>query len=152
MAGSLNRATIIGHCGADPEIRTTQAGKKVASLRIATSDSWTDKTTGEKKESTDWHACVVWNEHLIPVIEKYVRKGSKVLLEGQIKTRKWTDKDGAERYTTEIVLQGFNGQLILLGSPGDKGKAEDPAQTKAAPAPAGKTPPKKIDLDDSIPF
>jgi single-strand DNA-binding protein len=124
MAGSLNRVSLIGNCGADPEIRVTQGGKKVASLRIATSESWTDKASGEKKEVTDWHSIVVWNEHLIPVIEKYVKKGSKVMIEGQLKTRKWQDKDGNDRYTTEVVIQRFGGQLLLLDSKGSGGGDE----------------------------
>jgi len=117
MAGSLNRAQIIGHCGGDPEIRAAQNGNRVATFSVATSESWTDKASGEKRERTEWHRVVCWNEGLIGVIEKYVKKGSKVMIEGQLQTRKW-EKDGVERYTTEIVLQGFGGQLILLGDAG----------------------------------
>jgi single-strand DNA-binding protein len=166
MAGSLNRVSLIGNCGADPEIRVTQGGKKVASLRIATSESWTDKASGEKKEVTDWHSIVVWNEHLIPVIEKYVKKGSKVMIEGQLKTRKWQDKDGSDRYSTEVVLQGFNGQLILLGEKSGGGKGAPPAEgpeaygQQSAPKANGSTKPqgapaapnKAKTFDDEIPF
>ena len=155
MASSLNRVTIIGNCGQDPEIRVTQAGKKVASLRVATSDSWTDKATGEKKESVDWHSCVVWNEHLIPVIEKYVKKGSRILIEGQLKTRKWQDQSGQDRYSTEVVIQGFNGQIILLGDRGksDGDSAPAPAPAKAAAPPSKPTAaPARSSINDDIPF
>jgi single-strand DNA-binding protein len=153
MAGSVNKVILVGNVGADPEIRVTQAGKKIANFRMAMSESWKDRASGERKEKTEWVSVCVFNEHLVPVVEQYVKKGGKVYVEGQLATRKY-EKDGIERYTTEVVLQAFNGQLVLLGSPGDKGKAEEPAPApaKAAPAPAGKTPPKKIDLDDSIPF
>jgi single-strand DNA-binding protein len=151
MAGSLNKVLLIGNVGADPEIRVTQGGKKIANMRMAMSESWRDKSSGEKREKTEWVNVVCFNENLVPVIENYVKKGSKIYVEGQLATRKY-EKDGIERYTTEVVLQAFNGQLVLLGSPGDKGKAEEPAPPKTAPAPAGKTLPKKIDLDDSIPF
>jgi single-strand DNA-binding protein len=152
MAGSVNKVLLIGAVGADPEIRSTQAGKKIANFRMATNETWKDKD-GNKQERVSWHQIACFNEHLVPVIEQYVKKGTRLYIEGSLQTRKY-EKDGIERYTTEVVLQAFNGQLVLLGSPGDKGKAEEPAPApaKAAPAPAGKTPPKKIDLDDSIPF
>jgi single-strand DNA-binding protein len=123
MAGSMNRATIIGHLGADPEMRRTQDGRPIANFRVATSESWRDKNSGEKRENTQWHSIVVFNEGLAGIVEKYVHKGSKVLVEGQLQTRMW-EKDGHKNYTTEIVLQGFQSQLILLdgreGGGGDK--------------------------------
>lgn len=169
MAGSLNRVSLIGNCGADPEIKSTQSGKRVANLRIATSESWTDKASGEKKEITDWHTVVVWNEHLIPVIEKWVKKGTKVMIEGQLKTRKWQDQSGQDRYTTEVVLQGFNGQMLLLGDKAGGSKGAPPAESpeaysqQSAPktngAAPGSTKPqgapatqKAKTFDDEIPF
>ena len=119
MAGSVNKVILIGNLGADPEIRRTQDGRPVANLRIATSDSWKDKTTGERKEKTEWHRVVIFNPNLADVAEKYLRKGSKVYLEGQLATRKWTDKDGAEKYSTEIVLNRFRGELVLLDARGE---------------------------------
>lgn len=135
---SLNRATIVGNVGKDPEIRETQDGREIASLSIATSESWKDKNTGEKRESTEWHRVVIFNEGLVKVVKSYVTKGSKLLIEGQIKTRKWTDKDGLEKYSTEIVLQNFGGQLILLG--GGKSSGGTSAGGGAA------------ELDDEIPY
>jgi single-strand DNA-binding protein len=113
---SLNKALIIGNVGKDPEIRSMQSGDTVASFSIATSESWKDKTSGERKEKTEWHRVSCFNQGLNKVIEKYVKKGSKIYIEGQIETRKWTDKDGAEKYSTEIVLRPFRGELVLLGS------------------------------------
>jgi len=116
MSGSLNRATLIGNLGADPEIRSTQDGRKIVNLRIATSETWRDKNTGERKEKTEWHRVVIFNENLAKVAEQYLRKGSKVYLEGQLQTRSW-DKDGVKQYATEIVLQGFNGVMTMLDGP-----------------------------------
>ena len=110
---SLNKVTLIGRVGKDPEIKTSKAGKKLASFSLATSESWKDKQ-GQKQEKTEWHNIVVYNEGIAGVIEKYVHKGSQIYIEGALQTRKWQDKDGKDRYTTEVVLQGFNGQLILL--------------------------------------
>lgn len=118
MAGSLNKATIIGNLGRDPEIRSTQDGREIATLTIATSESWKDKSTGEKKEKTEWHKVVVFNEGLVNLVKNYVKKGSKLYIEGALQTRKWTDKDGVERYTTEIVLQGFGGTIVMLNNGG----------------------------------
>ncbi len=118
MAGSLNRVQLIGNLGRDPEIRSLQNGSKVADLSIATSESWTDRQTGEKKEAVEWHRVVIWIEPIVKVVEQYLRKGSKVMIEGQLKTREWQDQSGADRYTTEIVLSGYSGQLILLGDAG----------------------------------
>ena len=121
MAGSVNKVILVGNLGADPEIRRMQDGRPVANLRIATSESWRDKTTGERKEKTEWHRVVIFNEGLCKVVEQYVKKGSKVYLEGQLQTRKYTDKDGVEKYSTEVVLQGFNSQLTMLDSRRDGG-------------------------------
>ena len=118
MAGSVNKVILIGNLGADPEIRRTQDGRPIANLRVATSESWRDKTTGERKEKTEWHRVVVFNEGLCKIIEQYLKKGSKVYLEGALQTRKWTDKDGHDRYSTEVVLQGFNSQLTMLDTRG----------------------------------
>lgn len=114
MAGSLNKVMLIGHVGADPEVRDLQSGSAVANLRIATSNSWKDKQTGEKKEVTHWHSIVVWVDGLIEVIEKYVKKGSRLYIEGELQTRKWQDQNGNDRYSTEVVLTGFDAKLILL--------------------------------------
>ena len=116
MAGSVNKVILIGNVGKDPEVRTFNNGGKVCNFSIATSESWKDKQTGERKEKTDWHNVAVFNEGLIGIIERYVKKGSKVYIEGALKTRKWQDRDGNDRYTTEVVLQGFNGNLTLLDS------------------------------------
>jgi single-strand DNA-binding protein len=114
MAGSVNKVILIGNVGKDPEIRRTQDGRPIANLSIATSESWRDKNSGEKKEKTEWHRVVVFSEPLCKVIEQYVKKGAKLYIEGALQTRKWTDKDGVEKYSTEVVLQGFNGQMTML--------------------------------------
>ncbi len=119
MAGSVNKVILIGNLGRDPEIRRTQDGRPIANFSIATSESWRDKNSGERKEKTEWHRIVCFNEGLCKVIENYVKKGSKVYVEGQLQTRKWTDKDGVEKYSTEVVLQGFNGTLTMLDGRGD---------------------------------
>ncbi|MBX5020444.1 single-stranded DNA-binding protein [Rhizobium lentis] len=118
MAGSLNKVQLIGNLGADPEIRRTQDGRPIANLRIATSETWRDKTSGERREKTEWHTIVCFNEGLCGVIEQYVKKGDKVYIEGQLQTRKWQDQSGTDRYSTEIVLQAFNGTLTMLSSAG----------------------------------
>lgn len=125
MAGSINKAILVGNLGADPEIRRTADGKAIANLRIATSETWRDKATGERREKTEWHRVVVFNEGLAKVVEQYARKGSKLYIEGQIQTRKWTDKEGVERYSTEIVLQNFGGSIQLLDSKGDRQENEE---------------------------
>lgn len=122
MAGSVNKVILVGNVGKDPEIRATQDGKEIANFSIATSDSWKDKHTGERKEKTEWHKIVVFNPNLVSVIKSYVKKGSKLYLEGQLQTRKWTDNNLIERYSTEIVLQNFNGVLVMLD-----GKKDDAA-------------------------
>jgi single-strand DNA-binding protein len=116
MAGSVNKVILIGNLGADPEIKRTQDGRPIANLRIATSDSWKDKNTGEKREKTEWHRVVVFSEGLCKVIEQYVKKGSKVYIEGQLQTRKWQNQEGNDQYSTEVVLQGFDGKLVMLGN------------------------------------
>jgi single-strand DNA-binding protein len=114
MAGSVNKVILIGNLGADPEIRHTQDGRPIANLRVATSDTWRDKSSGERRERTEWHRVVIFNENLAKIAEQYLKKGAKVYLEGQLQTRKWEDQSGQERYTTEVVLQGFNAQLTML--------------------------------------
>ncbi|HUT48378.1 MAG TPA: single-stranded DNA-binding protein [Alphaproteobacteria bacterium] len=114
MAGSVNKVILIGNLGADPEIRHTQDGRPIVNLRVATSDSWRDKSTGERREKTEWHRVVIFSEGLAKIAEQYLRKGSKVYLEGALQTRKWEDQSGQERYTTEVVLQGFNSSLTML--------------------------------------
>jgi single-strand DNA-binding protein len=126
MAGSVNKVILVGNLGKDPEIRRTQDGRPIANLRIATSDTWRDKATGERREKTEWHSVVIFNENLCKVAEQYLRKGSKVFIEGQLQTRKWQGQDGQDRYSTEVVLQGFNGNLTMLDgrSGGGAGMAE----------------------------
>ncbi len=123
MAGSVNKVILVGNLGADPEIRTLNSGDRVANLRIATSESWRDRATGEKKERTEWHRVVVFNDNIVKVVEQYLKKGSTVYIEGAIQTRKWTDQQGQEKYSTEIVLQKFRGELTMLGGRGDGGGA-----------------------------
>lgn len=136
MSGSLNKVCLIGNLGSDPEIRRTNDGKPIANLSIATSDSWKDKSTGEKREKTEWHRVVIFNEGLCGVAEKYLRKGSKVYIEGSLQTRKWQDKEsGKDRYSTEVVLQGFGSTLLMLDS------KRDEAGDKS-----------RADFDDSAPF
>lgn len=140
MSGSVNKAIILGNLGRDPEIRHTQDGKPIANLNIATSETWRDKS-GERKEKTEWHRVVIFNEGLAKVAEQYLRKGSTVYIEGQIQTRKWTDKDGAEKYSTEIVLQGFNATLTMIGGKdGTEARAEAPKTSR------------HVDLSDDVPF
>ncbi|MGI2032011.1 single-stranded DNA-binding protein [Rhizobium panacihumi] len=121
MAGSVNKVILIGNVGADPEIRRTQDGRPIANLRIATSETWRDRNSGERKEKTEWHTVVVFNEGLCKVIEQYVKKGAKLYIEGALQTRKWQDQQGADRYSTEIVLQGFNSTLTMLDGRGEGG-------------------------------
>ena len=121
MAGSVNKVILIGNLGRDPEIRFTQSGSKIANFSIATSESWKDKQTGERREKTEWHRIVVFSEGLAGIAERYLKKGSKVYIEGSLQTRKWTGNDGVEKYTTEIVLQGFNGTLTMLDGRSDGG-------------------------------
>ncbi|MEM7461046.1 MAG: single-stranded DNA-binding protein [Pseudomonadota bacterium] len=159
MAGSVNKVILVGNLGADPEIRRTQDGRPIANLSVATSDSWRDKNTGERREKTEWHRVVIFNEGLCKVAENYLKKGSKVYLEGQLQTRKWQDQSGADRYSTEVVLQGFNSTLTMLDGRGEGGGSDysrsqvgqsggsDFGQSgpQTGNAPAG-------EIDDEIPF
>jgi single-strand DNA-binding protein len=161
MAGSVNKVILIGNLGADPEIRRTQDGRPIANLRLATSESWKDKNTGERREKTEWHRVVIFNENLCRIAEQYLKKGSKVFIEGALQTRKWQDQSGQDRYSTEVVLQGFRGELTLLdraGSAAGGGDADDagefgspgPTRKVAAAAAAGGS--RGGDMDDEIPF
>jgi single-strand DNA-binding protein len=140
---SVNKAIIIGNLGKDPEIRNTNDGKEIATFSLATSDTWKDKSTGEKKTATEWHRIVVYSQGLVGIVKNYVKKGSKLYVEGQIKTKKWTDKSGVDKYTTEIVLQGFGGVIQLLDSKKSDSSAIDQIADKHFP---------EDDSDDSIPF
>jgi len=165
MAGSVNKVILIGNLGADPEVRRTQDGKPIVNLRVATSDTWRDKATGERRERTEWHRVVIFSEGLAKVAEQYLKKGSKVYLEGALQTRKWQDQSGQDRYSTEVVLQGFNSVLTMLdkagggggdfrsddsGSGSDFGSSGPSAPREKAPAMAGGG--KRGDMDDEIPF
>src|ERR1700709_2088720 len=125
MAGSVNKVILIGNLGADPEIRRTQDGRPIANLNIATSETWRDRTSGERKEKTEWHRVVIFNEGLCKVAEQYLKKGAKVYIEGQLQTRKWQDQNGVDKYSTEIVLQGFNSTLTMLDGRGEGGGARE---------------------------
>lgn len=126
MAGSVNKVLLVGNLGRDPEVRNTQDGRKVVTLSLATSESWRDKQSGERKEKTEWHRVVIFNDNLAEIAEKFLKKGSKVFLEGQLQTRKWTDQSGAEKYSTEVVLQKYRGELTLLdGKPSGEAPADD---------------------------
>jgi single-strand DNA-binding protein len=164
MAGSVNKVILVGNLGRDPEIRRTQDGRPIANISVATSESWRDKATGERREKTEWHRVVIFNEGLCKIAEQYLKKGMKVYLEDQLQTRKYTDKDGLEKYSTEVVLQGFNSQLTMLdragggggddfgsdggssefGSSGPSSRARQPATASAGGKGGG--------LDDDIPF
>jgi len=154
MAGSINKVILVGNLGRDPEVRHTQDGTKIVNFSMATSESWKDKTTGERREKTEWHRVVIFNERLAEIAEKYLHKGSKVYIEGALQTRKWTGNDGQERYTTEVVLQRYRGELTMLDSRGSNGGDYTPAD----PGPgafAGETPGAAApgaELDDEIPF
>lgn len=125
MAGSVNKVILVGNLGRDPEVRRLQSGEPVVNLRIATSENWRDKASGERRERTEWHNVVIFNENLAQIAERFLKKGSKVYVEGQLQTRKWTDQAGAEKYTTEVVLQRFRGELTMLDGRGEGGAAED---------------------------
>ncbi len=125
MAGSVNKVILIGNLGADPEIRRTQDGRPIVNLRLATSETWRDKTTGERRERTEWHRVVIFNEALAKVAEQYLKKGAKIYIEGQLQTRKWQDQQGQDRYSTEVVLQGFSSQLTMLDRVGGGGAGGD---------------------------
>jgi len=154
MAGSVNKVILVGNLGRDPEVRSLQSGDKVVNLSVATSERWKDKNTGEPREKTEWHRVVIFNERLGDVAEKYLRKGSKVYIEGQLQTRKWTDQSGVEKYTTEVVLQRFRGELTMLdakGEGGGMGAVEGPDEG-AEPAPRAAPARGRAELDDEIPF
>jgi len=136
MAGSVNKVILVGNLGRDPEVRRLGNGDPVVNLRVATSETWRDKATGERKERSEWHSVVIFNDNLAKVAEQYLRKGSKVYLEGQNQTRKWTDKDGQERYTTEVVLQRFRGELTILDAPRSSGGDEPRERVSERSAPA----------------
>ena len=152
MAGSLNKVLLIGRLGADPEIKQMVNGKSVARLSLATSNTWKDKNTGEKKEKTEWHRVVIFNEGLVNVVQQYVKKGAQVYIEGQLTTRKWRDeKAGIDKYSTEVVLQGFNSSFKILSSKNNQiEKIQENNNTKSS-LPDSETPPSN-DLDDEIPF
>ncbi len=170
MAGSVNKVILVGNLGRDPEVRHTQSNQKVVNLRLATSERWRDRQSGESKERTEWHSVVIFNENLADIAERYLRKGSSVYVEGQLQTRKWTDQSGQERYSTEVVLSRFKGELTLLGGRGEGGGGDyagdhgddaaqggSPRSAPAARGPAGgqgRGRPASIadELDDDIPF
>jgi len=157
MAGSVNKVILVGNLGRDPEIRSTQDGLRIAQLSVATSENWRDKNSGERREKTEWHRVVIFNERIVDVAEKYLRKGAKVYVEGALQTRKWTDQSGQEKYTTEVVLQRFRGELTMLDGRGESGgMAEAHADAGGYPGPSsgggGRSAPPGGDLDDEIPF
>ncbi|CCD84011.1 Single-stranded DNA-binding protein controls activity of RecBCD nuclease [Bradyrhizobium sp. ORS 285] len=164
MAGSVNKVILVGNLGKDPEIRRTQDGRPIANLSIATSETWRDKATGERKEKTEWHRVVIFNEGLCKVAEQYLKKGSTVYIEGALQTRKWTDQSGVEKYSTEVVLQGFNSTLTMLGGRGGGGGGNfaddagggDFGMSSPSSSPAPRRPmaaaSRNSDMDDDIPF
>ena len=168
MAGSVNKVILVGNLGRDPEIRSTNDGTRIANLNLATSESWRDRNSGERKERTEWHRVVIFNENLVTIAEKYLRKGSKIYVEGALQTRKWTDPQGQERYSTEVVLQRFRGELTMLdGAAGGRGQGGGAGEggydeggynemPRAAASPMGGAPRggrgTAADLDDEIPF
>jgi single-strand DNA-binding protein len=175
MAGSVNKVILVGNLGRDPEVRNTQDGGKIVNLALATSETWNDRQSGERKERTEWHRVVIFNDRVADVAERYLKKGAKIYVEGSLQTRKWTDQSGQERYTTEVVIGRFNGQLTMLdgrsgggesggyaGGMAEPAMGGSPAPARAARAPAAARPapaggpswdaPKGGDLDDEIPF
>jgi single-strand DNA-binding protein len=161
MAGSVNKVILVGNLGADPEVRNLPSGGKVVNLSIATSESWRDKTSGERKEKTEWHRVVIFSEGLVRVAEQYLRKGAKVYIEGQLQTRKWQDQSGQDKYSTEVVLQGFNSNLTMLDGRGDgEGQSQGfsgPPATSASRGGEGRRPSaapafQSGGMDDDIPF
>ncbi|BBC00350.1 single-strand DNA-binding protein [Bradyrhizobium japonicum] len=163
MAGSVNKVILVGNLGKDPEIRRTQDGRPIANLSIATSETWRDKGTGERKEKTEWHRVVIFNEGLCKVAEQYLKKGAKVYIEGQLQTRKWTDQSGVEKYSTEVVLQGFNSNLTMLDGRGGGGGSfsDDAGSDFGSSGPVSSAPRRAVaagggsrnsDMDDDIPF
>ena len=160
MAGSVNKVILVGNLGRDPEVRSTQDGRKVVNLNLATSESWKDKNTGERREKTEWHRVVIFNDRLGEVAERYLKKGSKIYIEGALQTRKWTDQSGQEKYTTEVVLQQFRGELTMLegrGGSGGGGMGDEPGMDEGYGSGSSR-PMERVggmrggDLDDEIPF
>ena len=164
MAGSVNKVILVGNLGKDPEIRRTQDGRPIANLSIATSETWRDKGTGERKEKTEWHRVVIFSEPLCKIVEQYLKKGAKVYIEGALQTRKWTDQQGVEKYSTEVVLQGFNSTLTMLDGRGGGGGgnfgSDDQGGDFGAGGPSSSAAPRRAvaagarnsDMDDDIPF
>jgi single-strand DNA-binding protein len=164
MAGSVNKVILVGNLGKDPEIRRTQDGRPIANLTVATSDTWRDKNTGERKEKTEWHRVVIFSEPLCKIVEQYLKKGAKVYIEGALQTRKWTDQSGVEKYTTEVVLQGFNSTLTMLDGRGGGGGgsfgSDDSGGDFGSGGPVSSAPRRPVaagggrnsDMDDDIPF
>lgn len=159
MAGSVNKVILVGNLGADPEIRSLNSGDRVANLRVATSETWRDRATGERKEKTEWHRVVIFNDNLVKVAENYLRKGSKVYIEGALQTRKWSDASGQEKFSTEVVLQKFRGELTMLDGRGDDAGGRESGgdygggfQSGARAQPSGPREDFSADLDDEIPF
>ncbi|MDR3512886.1 MAG: single-stranded DNA-binding protein [Caulobacteraceae bacterium] len=159
MAGSVNKVILVGNLGADPEIRTLNSGDRVANLRVATSETWRDRQSGERKEKTEWHRVVIFNDNLLKVAESYLKKGAKVYIEGSLQTRKWTDQSGQEKFSTEVVLQKFRGELTMLDGRGAGGDDDSAGYGGGGFQPAGaRTQPSgpresfSADLDDEIPF
>lgn len=163
MAGSVNKVILVGNLGADPEIKRTQDGRPIANLSVATSDTWRDKNTGERKEKTEWHRVVIFSEGLCKIAEQYLKKGAKVYLEGQLQTRKWQDKDGKDRYSTEVVLQNFNSTLTMLdgkNSGGGSSFGADEGGDFGSSGASRSAPPRRVaagggrndDMNDDIPF
>jgi len=163
MAGSVNKVILVGNLGKDPEIRRTQDGRPIANLSVATSETWRDKATGERKEKTEWHRVVIFNEGLAKVAEQYLKKGAKVYVEGSLQTRKWTDQSGVEKYSTEVVLQGFNSVLTMLDGRGGGGGGsfgDEPGGDFGSSGPVSSAPRRAVaagggrnnDMDDDIPF
>jgi single-strand DNA-binding protein len=165
MAGSVNKVILVGNMGKDPEVRTTQDGTKIVNLTLATSETWNDRASGERKERTEWHRVVIFNDRVADVAERFLKKGAKIYVEGSLQTRKWTDQSGQERYTTEVVIGRFNGQLTMLDTRGGEGASDGgayrsertpPQRAAAGASRSGGAPsweaPKGGDLDDEIPF
>jgi single-strand DNA-binding protein len=157
MAGSVNKVILVGNLGADPEVRHTQDGRPIVNLRVATSENWRDKASGERRERTEWHRVVIFNENLAKIAEQYLKKGSKVYLEGQLQTRKWQDQSGQDRYSTEVVLQQFRGELTLLDSRQGSGERETAGASagnfgRSGPLGGGSGRSFDKELDDEIPF
>ena len=156
MAGSVNKVILVGNLGRDPEVRSMQSGDKVCNLSLATSENWRDKNTGERREKTEWHRVVIFDPRLVDVAEKYLRKGSKVYIEGQLQTRKWTDQSGQEKYSTEVVLQRFRGELTMLDSRGGDGGGGGYSDNQGGSSQGDYDAPSSGggggDLDDDIPF